>query len=85
MAEREDVYDPSTVEVDRGRMQGLGVGQRDLNRQDDLAAGDDAGSKDAADGDRIQAGPPGKPDKAYDDRDADEVSVTTSAGGAGAG
>lgn len=31
----EDVYDPSDVEVTRGRMQGLGVGARDLQRQGD--------------------------------------------------
>ena len=43
MAERPDVeedppeatYDPSTVEVDRGREQGLGMGARDLARQRD--------------------------------------------------
>jgi hypothetical protein len=28
-------YDPSSVEVDRGREQGLGMGQRDLDRQKD--------------------------------------------------
>ena len=30
-----DGYDPSDVEVTRGRMQGLGVGARDLQRQRD--------------------------------------------------
>ena len=31
----DDAYDPSDVEVTRGRMQGLGVGARDLERQHD--------------------------------------------------
>ena len=31
----ETTYDPSTVEVDRGREQGLGMGARDLARQRD--------------------------------------------------
>lgn len=31
----EDHYDPSDVQVTRGRMQGLGVGERDLERQRD--------------------------------------------------
>jgi hypothetical protein len=31
----EDAYDPSDIEVNRGRMQGLGVGARDLARQGD--------------------------------------------------
>ena len=36
MAEKTDeTYDPSTVEVDRGREQGLGMGEKDLQRQRD--------------------------------------------------
>ena len=31
----ENEYDPSDIEVNRGRMQGLGVGARDLARQGD--------------------------------------------------
>ena len=30
---RDDTYSPTSVEVDRGRMQGLGVGARDLDGQ----------------------------------------------------
>ncbi len=37
--EPETTYDPSSVEVDRGRQQGLGMGARDLARQRD--PGDD--------------------------------------------
>ncbi len=33
--DKEDVYDPSKVEATRGREQGLGVGERDLERQRD--------------------------------------------------
>ena len=33
--DRENTYDPSAVEVDRDRQQGLGVGARDLQRQRD--------------------------------------------------
>ena len=29
----DETYDPSTVEVDRGREQGLGMGEKDLKRQ----------------------------------------------------
>ncbi len=35
MAEREDIYDPSTPEVNRNIQQGGGVGARDLARQDE--------------------------------------------------
>ena len=36
MAEKtEETYDPSIVEVDRGREQGLGMGEKDLQRQHD--------------------------------------------------
>jgi len=31
----DETYDPSTVEVNRGRLQGLGVGQKDLDYQRD--------------------------------------------------
>jgi hypothetical protein len=31
----DEAYDPSDIEVNRGRMQGLGVGARDLQRQGD--------------------------------------------------
>ena len=37
--DREDTYDPSSVEVDRAREQGLGVGARDLQRQRDPQGG----------------------------------------------
>ncbi len=33
--DREKTYDPSTVEIDRGRQQGLGMGERDLKGQRD--------------------------------------------------
>ena len=33
--DKDDVYDPSRIEATRGREQGLGVGQRDLQRQRD--------------------------------------------------
>ena len=40
MAEKtEETYDPSTGEVDRAREQGLGVGERDLQRQRDPGDG----------------------------------------------
>ncbi len=40
MADKTDeTYDPSTVEVDRAREQGLGVGERDLQRQRDPGDG----------------------------------------------
>ena len=35
----EETYDPTTVEVDRAREQGLGVGERDLQRQRDPGDG----------------------------------------------
>jgi hypothetical protein len=31
----EDTYEPSTIEVNRGREQGLGVGQKDIDYQHD--------------------------------------------------
>jgi hypothetical protein len=92
---RDDAYDPSAAQADRNRMQGLGVGERDLARQDDPSrlGGDEARSFDSEEGvetgdaadDRIQAGPPGKPDKDYDARDADAVSFSQPSGGAGGG
>ena len=40
MAEKtEETYDPSIVEVDRGREQGLGMGEKDLQRQRDPGDG----------------------------------------------
>ena len=40
MAEKtEETYDPTTVEVDRGREQGLGMGEKDLQRQRDPGDG----------------------------------------------
>ena len=48
----DDVYDPSTVEVNRGRVQGLGVGQKDLDYQRDPtgAASAEQYGRDADDG-----------------------------------
>ncbi len=43
--DRETTYDPSSVEIDRGRQQGLGMGARDLAGQRDpqvAAPADDA-------------------------------------------
>lgn len=90
---RDSTYNPTSVEVDRARMQGLGVGARDLDGQreptDELRlrqrrfAGNEGGEAADRPMDEPQAGPPGKPDKAYDDRDADEVSNTQPSGGAG--
>jgi hypothetical protein len=40
--EPETKYDPSSVEVDRGRQQGLGMGARDLERQRDPGDAPDA-------------------------------------------
>ena len=49
MAEKTDeTYDPSTVEVDRGREQGLGMGEKDLQRQRD--PGDGLGSEERTTG-----------------------------------
>ena len=94
--DRDDTtYNPTSVEVDRGRMQGLGMGAKDLDGQreptDELRlqqrrfAGAEGGEP--ADGpmEEPQAGPPGEREEAYDARDGDEVSVTQPAGGAGAG
>ena len=39
MAENDETYDPSTVDVDRGREQGLGMGEKDLQRQRDPGDG----------------------------------------------
>ena len=92
--ERDDTtYNPTSVEVDRGRMQGLGMGARDLDGQreptDELRlkqrrfAGAEGGE--AADGpmEEPQAGPPGEADRVYDARDADEVGFSQPSGGAG--
>ena len=76
----EDTYEPDTVEVNRARQQGNGVGAKDLAYQQDATGpgsdqvsrfGDPAGAQTAGD----QAGPPGKPDEDYGDRDADQVDV----------
>ena len=92
--ERDDTtYNPTSVEVDRGRMQGLGMGARDLDGQreptDELRlkqrrfAGAEGGE--AADGpmEEPQAGPPGEADRVCDARDADEVGFSQPSGGAG--
>ena len=91
---REDTFKPTSVGVDRGRMQGLGVGQRELDGQREPGDAlrveqrtfDGAVGGEASDPapERIQAGPPGEPDKAYGDRDADEASFSQPSGGAGA-
>ena len=39
MAETDETYDPTPVEVDRGRQQGLGMGEKDLQRQRDPGDG----------------------------------------------
>ena len=92
--ERDDTtYNPTSVEVDRGRMQGLGMGARDLDGQREpndeprlqqrRFAGAEGGE--LADGpmEEPQAGPPGEADGAFDARDADEVSFSQPSGGAG--
>jgi hypothetical protein len=87
MAEQDDTYEPSTVQVNRGREQGLGMGQKDLDYQRDptgdlsveqrsFAPDQDAQATDAAASGTDQAGPPGKPDEAYDDRDRDQLSFS---------
>jgi hypothetical protein len=38
---RDDAYNPTHVQVTRGREQGLGMGARDLQLQDDPRGGDD--------------------------------------------
>ena len=42
----DETYDPSVVEIDRGRQQGLGMGERDLQGQRD--PGDGLGPDDRA-------------------------------------
>lgn len=91
----DDTYDPTTVEVNRGREQGLGMGQKDLDYQRD-PTGDlsfeqrsfapnpqgvrGEGSGDGESARAEQAGPPGKPDEAYDHRDRDQLSFDWPAG-----
>jgi len=41
----DETYDPSNVEATRGRMQGLGVGQTDLDRQRDPTGADSTEKK----------------------------------------
>lgn len=91
--DRDETYQPTSVGVDRGRMQGLGMGERDLDGQreptDEMRlrqrrfAGAEGGEPADPQPEEVQAGPPGKPDEAYDERDADEVSFTQPSGGAG--
>lgn len=90
-----DTYDPSTVQVNRGREQGLGMGQKDLDYQRDATGAlsfeqrsfapdplgvraDPAMEGEPASAD--QAGPPGPPDEAYDDRERDQLSFDWPAG-----
>jgi hypothetical protein len=90
---RDNTYNPTSVQVDRARMQGLGVGERDLDGQreptDEMRleqrrfAGNVGGEAADRPMDEPQAGPPGQPDEAYDARDGDEVAFTQSSGGAG--
>ncbi len=78
----EDTYEPSTDQVNRARQQGNGVGLKDLAYQQDATGpgsdqvsrlgsppGEGMGEGDAP------SGPPGEPNEAYDDRDADQVDV----------
>ena len=55
--DREKTYDPSTVEIDRGRQQGLGMGARDLAGQRDpqVAAPAEDAEEDADTGDAAAA------------------------------
>ena len=39
MDENDETYEPTAVEVDRGRQQGLGMGEKDLQRQRDPGDG----------------------------------------------
>ena len=59
--DRETTYDPSTVEIDRGRQQGLGMGAKDLQGQrdpqgapaaTDAEEDEDGGETDAAEADK---------------------------------
>ena len=91
---RDSTYDPTSVQVDRARMQGLGVGARDLDGQREPTdalrldqrrfAGAEGGEAADTASEETQAGPPGQPDEAYDARDGDEVGFTQPSGGAGA-
>jgi hypothetical protein len=93
--DRDTHYSPTSVEVDRARMQGLGVGARDLDGQREPTdeqrleqrrfAGAVGGEEADRPMDEPQAGPPGPADEADDARNGDEVSFTQPAGGAGAG
>lgn len=90
----DQAYDPSTVQVNRGREQGLGVGQKDLDYQRDPtgyrsdeqyseatpAGGVIQHAQGGSSGAESQAGPPGKPDHDYDKRDRDAVSTDWPAG-----
>ena len=91
----DEAYDPSTVQVNRGREQGLGVGQKDLDYQRDTTglrsaeqysfAPNDAGATQHTDGGEPaaadQAGPPGRErDETYDKRSRDQVDTDWPAG-----
>lgn len=91
----DDTYEPSTVQATRERMQGLGVGAKDIAYQRDPTRGDSTNHYGAVpDGDAqelipggpatpatdSQAGPPGQPSEAYDKRDADQVDTDWPAG-----
>jgi hypothetical protein len=90
----DQAYDPSTVEVNRGREQGLGVGHKDIDYQRDAtgyrsdeqysdatpAGGTIEHAQGGPSGLESQAGPPGPRDRGYDDRDRDEVSTDWPAG-----
>ena len=67
---RGDTYDPSTVEANRAREQGGGVGQKDLDAQRD-PAGAGSASQSSAPADSDEADPQGEP--ASDDKIKPEI------------
>ncbi len=91
--DRDDREQPTSVGVDRGRMQGLGMGARDLDGQREPTdalrldqrrfAGAEGGEAADMPAEESPAGPPGDPDETYDEREADDVSFTQASGGAG--
>ena len=90
----DESYDPSTVQVNRGREQGLGVGQKDLDYQRDPTGFRSAEQHSFAPNDGVvqhaqggepaaadQAGPPGKErDEDYDNRGRDQIDTDWPAG-----
>jgi hypothetical protein len=82
-------YDPTSVEVNRGREQGLGMGAKDLAYQADPTGGVPGGAafgpgEPAGEGDTLigqetqgdhfgQAGPAGKPDRKANDEMEDMI------------